>query len=130
MVDSSLASEVQAIFRDIEGSRFPIAKVVPISDYGWSDDLSVADDNTSGFNYRDVSVSHRLSQHAFGRAIDINPWENPYEDPIKGTEQVYDPTKPGTLTKDSPPVAAFRKRGWVWGGQWRRGRDYQHFEKP
>ena len=130
VVRKNLAEEVKRIFDEIEQSHFPIAAVVPISRYGWSDDMSIAHDNTSGFNYREVPSLRRLSAHAFGKAIDLNPQENPYEDPVRGTDQVYDPSKPGTLTRESPPTVIFRKYGWQWGGRWRRGRDYQHFEKP
>lgn len=129
LVDQDLAEDVKQIFGEIKATHFPISKVVPISEYGWSDDVSVAADNTSGFNYRRVPATHELSHHALGRAIDLNPWENPYMDPVKGTTQTYDPKTPGTLTADSPPVKIFRAHGWAWGGQWRRGRDYQHFEK-
>ncbi len=129
VVDKSLARDVSAIFKEIEASRFPIAKVIPISKFGWSDDASVKADNTSGFNYRKVPATHVLSAHARGHAIDLNPWENPYLDPIRGNHQTYDPKVKGTLTRDSSPVKIFQKHGWHWGGLWRRGRDYQHFEK-
>jgi len=29
--------------------------------------------NTSGFNYRKITGTDKLSTHSFGRAIDINP---------------------------------------------------------
>jgi peptidoglycan LD-endopeptidase CwlK len=129
VVNRALAEDVRDIFREIANTKFPIAKVMPICKYDWSDDDSVAADNTSGFNYRSVPATHHLSNHAFGRAIDLNPAENPYMDPVNGTDQKYDPSVPGTLTKDSAPTVIFRKHGWSWGGTWRRGRDYQHFEK-
>ena len=129
VVNKALAEDVKQIFKEIADSKFPISKVVPICKYDWSDDDSVAADNTSGFNYRSVPATHHLSNHAFGRAIDLNPAENPYMDPVNGTDQKYDPSVPGTLTKDSVPTVIFRKHGWSWGGTWRRGRDYQHFEK-
>jgi len=129
VIDKDLVNDVREVFAQIEASRFPIARVVPISVFDWSDDASVAADNTSGFNYRHVPATHLLSEHAFGRAIDLNPKENPYIDPVRGTSQEYDPSVPGSLTKESVPVIEFRRHGWVWGGEWRRGRDYQHFEK-
>jgi hypothetical protein len=129
VVNKDLADDVKEIFKEIADSKFPIAKVVPICKYDWSDDDSVAADNTSGFNYRTVPATHHLSHHALGRAIDLNPAENPYMDPVRGTDQKYDPSVPGTLTRESPPTVIFRRHGWSWGGTWRRGRDYQHFEK-
>ena len=129
LIHKDLADDLRQIFQEIEASHFPVAKVVPIERYGWSDDASVKADNTSGFNYRKVPATHRFSAHAQGRAIDLNPWENPYMDPIRGTKQTYNPKVTGTLTATSAPVKIFRKHGWTWGGVWRRGRDYQHFEK-
>jgi peptidoglycan L-alanyl-D-glutamate endopeptidase CwlK len=129
VVNKDVKAEVEAIFDEIAEAHFPVRQVIPIASYDWSDDKSVAKDNTSGFNYREVPATHRLSTHALGLAIDINPRENPYLDPIRGSQSVFDPSKPGTISRDGPVVAAFRRRGWSWGGTWRRGRDYQHFEK-
>lgn len=46
----------------------------------------------------------------------------------------YDPSKPGTLTKEHPLVKLMEQRGWTWGGNWTLEADevidYQHFEKP
>jgi hypothetical protein len=31
------------------------------------------------------------------------------------------------VTADGPVVRAFARIGWVWGGTWTSGKDYQHF---
>ena len=129
LIEEDLADEVKAIFKEIEDSRFPIAKVVPVSRYGWNDVESMAADNSSGFNYRTVPESRRLSEHAYGRAIDINPAENPFMDPHKEDHAKYDPSVPGTLTRESAPTKIFLQHGWEWGGSWKHRKDYQHFEK-
>lgn len=128
VVREDLADSVKSIFKDIAESRFPIHKVVPIVQYDWSDDASVLDDNTSGFNYRTTPGRRRLSNHAYGTAIDVNPYENPYFAASRALPHLYDKSVKGTLTVDGPVVRAFRKHGWMWGGLWRSGRDYQHFE--
>ena len=46
--------------------------------YGGNDFRSIEADNTSAFNCRFVDGTTRWSNHAFGRAIDVNPLENPY----------------------------------------------------
>jgi hypothetical protein len=129
LIDEDLANDVKAIFKEIEESRFPIAKVVPVCRYGWSDEASMAADNSSGFNYRNIPESSRLSEHAYGRAIDLNPVENPFMDPHKGKHRTYDPHVPGAITASSAPTRAFLRHGWHWGGFWRHAKDYQHFEK-
>lgn len=131
VVHKDLAMEIAQIFEDIKDSGFPVAKVIPVSRYNWSDEESMKDNNTSGFNYRSVKGTGKLSSHARGRAIDINPLQNPQ---IK--KGIYSPPgaqyrikEKGTLTLNSEIVSAFRKRGWKWGGLWRSSKDYQHFEK-
>ncbi len=131
VVRTDLAAEVAAIFRDIEKSREPVAKVIPIVRYGWNDDRSMADNNTSGFNYRTVNdrKNGNLSEHARGRAIDINPRMNPYEGKKGGWPYPHRPGTLGTLSATNPITIAFRKRGWSWGGNWSGWKDYQHFVK-
>lgn len=134
VVDSSLGGEVKQIFRELRSIGYPIKKVVPISRYGWDDKRSMADNNTSGFNYRRQVTprgkSRVLSNHAFGRAIDLNPLLNPYVSSTGQSSSTYDPLVRGTLTRESAAVKVFTKRGWKWGGNWTGSKDYQHFEKP
>lgn len=134
VVDKDLAREVREIFEEIRSSKFPIRKVTPVVRYGWDDHRSMADNNSSGFNYRgQVTASGQarvLSNHAFGRAIDIDPAQNPYISKSGKATGTYDPSKRGTLTRDSAVVRIFLKSGWKWGGNWPGNKDYQHFEKP
>jgi hypothetical protein len=123
--------DIIEIFEFIRESRFPVEKVIPISKYDWSDENSMMDNNTSAFNYRFISGTRVISNHAAGLAIDINPKLNPY---IKNgsslpTNCVYDTTKAGTLSASSQLVNEFKQRGWQWGGDWKTLKDYQHFEK-
>jgi len=132
VVDESLADTVRAIFDELLDIRFLIAKMVPIIWYDWDDEKSMQDNNSSGFNFRPIAGTDRLSWHAYGRAIDINPLLNPY---IKGTVvapkgAVYNPSQPGTITENSAIVQIFKAYGWLWGGHWSDLKDFQHFEKP
>lgn len=133
VVDRAIASEVKAIFAEIETTGYPITKVVPIVAYRWDDDASIADNNTSAFNYRHVigpgQNTTKLSHHSYGRAIDINPKINPFVGADGSTSRPYEPGKPGVLTLGSRVTKIFLKHGWTWGGSWRSGHDYQHFEK-
>ncbi len=132
IIHRDLQNEVRAIFEEILTAQFPIEKMRPVSFYNFSDDASMADNNSSAFNYRRAVGKSQLSQHAFGRAIDINPMQNPY---IKGElilppNGIYNPGARGTLLADSAVVVAFEKRGWTWGGRWTSLKDWHHFEKP
>lgn len=131
VVHKDVVLDIIEIFEFIRETRFPIAKVIPISKYGWSDEQSMTDNNTSAFNYRYISGTRVISNHASGLAIDINPSLNPY---IKNGNTLpsnctYDPTKPGTIAAESQLVIEFKTRGWQWGGDWKSLKDYQHFEK-
>lgn len=134
VVDKGLANEVKEIFSELEKIEYPIKKVIPISRYGWHDQKSINDNNTSAFNYRKAigpgTSGTSLSHHSYGRAIDLNPYFNPFVAASGKSPRPYNTKHKATLTPDSAAVRAFRKRGWKWGGDWDGGKDYQHFEKP
>lgn len=125
------SEELYDIFKELYELKFPIYSVIPISSFGWSDDSSMAANNTSSFNYRSITGTKLISMHAFGRAVDINPLLNPRirMGNFYPSDAEYNPSIPGTLTGHSPAVASFKKRGWRWGGNWMNNKDYQHFEK-
>jgi len=128
--DRRMAGDLSLVFERLLADSFPIERVVPISAYGWNDERSMQANNTSCFNYRSVFDSGTLSEHAKGRAIDINPRINPFvrpRKPIAPANGVYDTELPGTITARSAAVRHFRHIGWKWGGDWRNSKDYQHF---
>ena len=132
VVHKALRQDVTDIFLLIEASGFPVARAIPIVRYGWSDDRSMADNNASAFNYRLVQGTYRLSRHAFGRAVDINPCQNPviYESgPVSPEGSIYDTRKEGTFHETHPLVREFLSRGWQWGGHFKTLKDYHHFDK-
>ncbi|OKK17716.1 peptidase M15 [Streptomyces sp. CB00455] len=115
-------------------ARFPIRRMRVTAVYGGSDARAMADDNTSAFNCRPVTGDPgRLSRHAYGDAVDINPVENPYVD-VRGTAHPANghahldrtPAGPGTIRSGDLVTSAFRAAGWYWGGRWSNP-DYQHF---
>lgn len=133
VVHQDLKDDVKKIFDSLLCVNFPIYKVVPIVKYNWSDSLSMANNNTSCFNYRNVKGTKKLSDHSYGRAIDINPMQNPFinhrtkvPSPLNGK---YDVINKGTILKDSSVVRIFKSSNWKWGGNWKYTKDYQHFYK-
>ena len=138
VLDKDLTDDVKKVFDVALKEKFPIKSVIPMSDKRfrkngrWDDDMSMAAGNSSSFNYREITGGGRLSNHAYGRAVDLNTFQNPY---IKGKISLppgakYDPGAPGTFTADDPIVKTFISLGWAWGGNWKSPTDYQHFEKP
>jgi peptidoglycan L-alanyl-D-glutamate endopeptidase CwlK len=138
VIDHDLVADIRRVFELAAELRFPIGSVIPCADRRfrngllWDDNLSMAANNTSAFNFRPIEGSTSLSNHAFGRAIDINPLQNPYirGETVAPPGAVYDPADPGTLTADHPIVRLFLELGWNWGGNWGTLKDYQHFERP
>ncbi len=77
MVNADVVNPVLDAFRSLFEARFPIHRMELVDEYGADDERSTLADNTSGFNCRLVPGSDVWSQHAYGRAVDINPFENP-----------------------------------------------------
>jgi D-alanyl-D-alanine carboxypeptidase len=133
IVHADLAQGMVAIFRDLYDARFPIQRMEPVDVYGGDDMRSIRANNTSAFNCRAVTGGSGWSEHAYGRAIDVNPFVNPY---VKGGT-VLPPeaarytdrsrTDAGMIHAGDAVVDAFAARGWSWGGYWSSLKDYQHF---
>lgn len=114
--------------------KFSIHKAVPVDDpaYGGDDELSMSDNNSSCYNNRTIAGTNKISMHALGLAVDINPALNPY----LAANGVWYPNEshidrsimePGMFNEYHPIVQAFIERGFEWGGSWERP-DYHHFE--
>ncbi|WP_051706406.1 CapA family protein [Nocardioides aequoreus] len=140
VVATGVADDVVAIFRELYEARFPIRRMELVDEYGGDDDRSMAANNSSAYNCRFVAGTDRFSDHARGRAIDVNPVQNPY---LTGGEVLppagsvfadVDRTpgaqpEPGAVRAGDVVVRAFTSRGWTWGGTWSEP-DYQHFAAP
>ena len=136
VVHADTVVAVQAVFRRLYEARFPVRRIEPVDRYGGSDDASMAADNTSAFNCRSAVRTDGVEQwsaHAFGRAIDVNPRENPYVlgatvlPPEGAAYTDRADARPGMAVAGGPLVEAFAASGWQWGGRWTGSPDYQHF---
>ena len=134
VVHADAADDVASVFRALHEARFPIEQIRLVDEFGGDDNRSMAANNTSGFNCRTATGSDQWSQHAYGRAIDINPVQNPYVTrsgavlpPAGAAHTTRYPATVGLITADGPVVTAFNAIGWGWGGTWSSGKDYQHF---
>src|SRR5690606_36068018 len=131
VVHADAIDAVEAAFRRLHELRFPIRSMRLVDDFGGDDDASMAADNTSAFNCRPVAGTSTWSQHSYGRAVDVNPLENPYVTsrgvfPPSGAQHASRTGARGQLMADSEEVLAFTDRGWGWGGSWSGSKDYQH----
>lgn len=134
VVHETAAPRMVKVFRRLFEVRFPIRRMRLVDAYGADDHRSMDADNTSAFNCREVAGRPGVwSRHAFGRAIDINPIENPYVSgghvsPAKGRPFARrSPLRKGMIPPRGHVVRAFAATGWEWGGNWSDQKDYQHF---
>jgi len=133
LVNADAAADVVRVFARLFAVGFPIEEM-RITRKDEVDAPPTGDgNNTTAFVCRPVVGQHVWSQHAYGRAIDVDPFQNPY---IRGdlvlpelARAYTDRTRrrPGMITAGGPVVAAFRSVGWGWGGSFRSLKDYMHF---
>ncbi len=133
VVHRDVARAVLSAFRSLYVAGVPIRRMVPVDAYGGSDFRSIEADNTSAFNCRYVDGTTRWSEHAYGRALDLNPIENPYVSGGRTSHPASVPyldrtrRRPGMAVEGGALVRAVDRIGWSWGGRWSGIKDYQHF---
>ncbi len=141
IVNASVAKQVTQIFGALYRSSYPIRKMRLVSSYGASDFRSIEADNTSAFNCRAVTGGKKWSNHSYGKAIDINPLENPYISrsgriahkkslPYRTRKHKNSTSADkAIIVKGDTIVHLFKQKGWRWGGDWHSIKDYQHFDE-
>ena len=135
VANADAVSDLVHVFARLYAARFPIRRMRPIDAYHGRDEPSLEADNTAAFNcrYAVAPGPKRWSAHAFGRAIDVNPVENPYLEggrvhPRRGRAFLdRSRRRPGMAVRGGLLVRAFAGVGWAWGGRWAGSPDYQHF---
>ena len=137
VTDVAVTDDALTVFSMLYRDRFPIRKMAQVDEFQGSDPASMDADNTSGFNCCDAVApgTPQWSAHAYGKAIDVNPVENPYLEgglvqPAAGSAYLdRSSSRPGMAVDGGPVVAAFASVGWEWGGRWSDSPDFQHFSK-
>ena len=133
-----IASKVISIFKTFLDAKYQIQSIRLIDDFAGKDSASMKANNTSSFNYRKIINSDRLSYHALGLAIDLNPLYNPLIKKV-GNELLIYPEEsrpyvdrirefPHKITHEDYAFRIFTEHGFSWGGDWVTLKDYQHFE--
>lgn len=139
IVNQEIAEDILEIMSELYKQEYPIEKMALIDAYGADDESSMSDNNTSAFNYREIAGSSKLSRHALGLAVDINPKYNPYVKEKNG-EYLVSPANgaayadrsqefPYKIAEGDLCLRLFLEHGFTWGGSWNSVKDYQHFER-
>lgn len=139
VVNKAIAQDVLEILEELFIEAYPIEKARLIDYYDADDEKSMTDNNTSGFNWRFIKGTTKLSNHSTGMAVDINPLYNPYYLSRRGRELIQPDSGRIYLDRSSDyPYKnekgdlcynLFISHGFTWGGDWESPKDYQHYEK-
>ena len=139
--NKNIAQDIVEIFSELYSSGYQIESIKLIDEFGGDDTASMEANNTSCFNYRVVDGTTRLSNHAYGLAIDLNPYYNPYitynndgttNCSPEGSRAYEDRSAafPYKIDENDLAYKLFKEHGFKWGGNWNSVKDYQHFERP
>lgn len=141
IVNKKIADKTVRIFYELYQIKYPIERMELVDSYDADDEKSMRANNTSAFNYRTVAGTSRLSKHALGLAIDINPRINPYINSkgvlapsnarvyqCRNKKQCKGKYARYMIQRNSKITKIFKKYGFSWGGDWKYSKDYQHFE--
>ena len=136
IVNASVAEDIVDVFRQLFEAQFPIEKMRVIAIEELYEPPTGDDNPTTSFTCRPVVTNTTgWSQHAYGLAVDINPFHNPYQ---KGDLVIPELAsyyldrslgEPGMIVAGDVVRQAFAKIGWGWGGTWSSLDDYQHFSR-
>lgn len=136
----AIAQDLVEIFYELYVAEYRLERVILIDYYDADDTTSMVANNTSCFNYRNIDDTDKLSRHAYGLAIDINPFYNPYIRFTQDGGQLVSPESseayadrtqnfPYKIDADDLCCRLFLEHGFTWGGNWNSSKDYQHFQK-
>jgi len=133
LVNAKAADDLTTVFRTLFAANFPIERM-HISSAAELNAPSTGDGNTTeAFACRPVRGQTGWSQHAYGLAVDLNPFQNPYH---KGKVVLPElatayldraDARAGMIQPGGPATKAFNAIGWPWGGDYRSLKDYMHF---
>jgi hypothetical protein len=135
IVDADFGEEIVEIFRRLHEARFPIEQMRLISEEELDAPRTGDGNVSSGFVCRLATGSDSWSMHAYGLAVNINPFHNPYFDgdlvapELASAYLDRDDVRPGMIVDGDVVVRAFADIGWPWGGDWNTLEDWMHFSE-
>ncbi|MGQ0777335.1 MAG: M15 family metallopeptidase [Pseudonocardiales bacterium] len=133
LVNADAAETVVSVFERLFTARFPIEEMRVVDAPELTLPPTGDGNNTSAFECRPARGQTRWSAHAYGLAIDLNPFHNPYRradlvlPELASAYLARDRIRPGMVLDGGPAVSAFDAAGWTWGGRWTTPTDPMHF---
>ena len=135
LVHEDVARDVVSVFKRLYEAKFPMEELSIVTREELDAPPTGDGNETTAFACRATTGGTTFSQHAYGLAIDVNSFQNPYVDgdlvlPELASAYVdRDLIRPGMIEENGPVVQAFASIGWEWGGNWETVKDYQHFSQ-
>jgi hypothetical protein len=133
LVNARAASAMVKVFAKLFAEGYPIERMWVTSAAELNAPPTGDGNTTAAFACRPVRGQKAWSQHAYGLAVDVNPFQNPYHRgnvvlPELATSYLErGDVRAGMIRPDGPVVRAFASVGWPWGGEYRSLKDYMHF---
>jgi len=134
LVNRAVADDVVSVFRTLYDARWPIEQMRITTKAELERDPTGDGNDTESFVCRpSTGQTSGFSQHAYGLAIDVDPFQNPY---LKGDRVLPELASayldrsrraPGVIHPGDVVTRAFARIGWGWGGDWHSLKDFQHF---
>lgn len=134
VVKASVAEGVQKAFGRLFEARFPLEEMRIVEPADLAAEATGDGNTTAAFVCRPVrGATSSFSAHSYGLAVDINPFQNPYEKGASVLPELASAyldrawSRPGMITRGDVVTRAFAEIGWTWGGSWRSTKDTMHF---
>jgi hypothetical protein len=133
LVNARAADALVTVFGKLFAEGYPIERMRVTSAAELNAPPTGDGNTTAAFACRPVRGQKAWSQHAYGLAVDVNPFQNPYHKgdivlPELATSYLErGDVRPGMILPNGPVVRAFASVGWRWGGDYRSLKDFMHF---
>jgi D-alanyl-D-alanine carboxypeptidase len=133
VVHRRVADQVVSVFARLYRAAFPIEEMRLVTTADLDAHPTGDGNNTAAFVCRAARNQRRWSAHAYGLAVDVNPFQNPYArgdlvlPELASSYLDRGRVRPGMIRAGDAVTGAFAAIGWTWGGTWRSPTDLMHF---
>lgn len=133
VVNARVAAGVVGVFRQLYAAGFPVEEMRLPTTADLHAHPTGDGNNTASMVCRPARGLSVWSAHAYGLAIDLDPFDNPYQRGDVVLPELASAyldrrwVRPGMVEPGSVAVRAFAAIGWSWGGDWHSLKDYEHF---
>jgi hypothetical protein len=135
LVHEEVARDLVSVFGRLYAERFPLEELSIVTRRELDAPPTGDGNATTAFACRPTTGGSTYSQHAYGLAVDVNSFQNPYVSGDLVLPELASAyldrarNRPGMIEANGPVVRAFASIGWEWGGSWHSLKDYQHFSR-